>query len=387
MNKKSKLKNPYYLTVLTILTGFVLVFLLYTIIKYEKSIEEDMFKISTSDLFTISQNNALYIKEILKDSDNYIEDIKTKKQLQEDLEKILKNLITENIQYSYLLYKDKNDVFRFLVDASPLHEKAMLNQKFDVASIKWFELYKTKVPVIVKHTLLQELSISYLVPILRQNNVELILVVDFSIHKVEKINKILDMIKNGLYLILIIIVIFFIVFITQIIRYKNMRKSSFTDKLTNLYNRNYLQEIQDEINLDEYIIAALDIDYFKNINDTYGHDVGDMILKEIGNILLHTIRLDEDIVVRYGGEEFLIFIKTKPQNTQISLNVIERIFENIKVHKMYINDEDYINITVSIGINIAPNQSKNFLEAFKFADLALYEAKNSGRDSIKIYGE
>ena len=164
-----------------------------------------------------------------------------------------------------------------------------------------------------------------------------------------------------------------------------MKKSSFVDKLTNTYNRNYLHETQDTINLDEFIIAALDIDYFKNVNDTYGHDVGDIILREVGNILLHTIRVEEDFVVRYGGEEFVILIKTKTENKEISLNVIRRIFENIKEHKMFINSEDYIYITVSIGINIFPSQSRNFLEAFKLADLALYEAKNNGRDQIKIY--
>ena len=81
------------------------------------------------------------------------------------------------------------------------------------------------------------------------------------------------------------------------------------------------------------------------------------------------------------------FIKNKLEHSDTSLSVIQRVFTNIKEYKMFINEEDYIYITVSIGINKTPSKSKNFLEAFKLADLALYEAKESGRDTIRIYGE
>lgn len=378
-------KNSYYFSISMLILASFLLFLLYLIFEYEKNIEKDMFKIATNDVLHITQNKAKYIKTILKDSKNYILDIKNDILLREKLEFQLKNLITTNIKYAYLLYKDKNDIFRFLVDGSPFDEKAMLNQKFDITSDKWFELYKTKQAIIIKHTLIKKLSLSYLVPILNKDQVELILVIDFSIDKLEKINQIMTMMKSGLYFILTIIFISFIAFITQLIRYKNVKKLSYIDKLTNVYNRNYLHEIQDNINLDDYIIAALDIDHFKDVNDTYGHDVGDIILKEVGNVLLHTVRLNEDIVIRYGGEEFVIFIKTTQDNSSVSLNVIQRVFTNIKEQKMFINDEDYIHITVSIGINTTPNRSKNFLEAFKLADEALYEAKQSGRDTIKTY--
>jgi diguanylate cyclase (GGDEF)-like protein len=382
---KTFFKNSSYLMISMFVIVSFLLFLLYLIFEYEKNIEQDMFNIATSDVLHITDNKAEYIRTILTDSKNYVQDIKSDAHLQQILETQLKNLITPNIKYSYLLYKDTHDVFRFLVDGSPIEEKAMINQKFDITSDKWYELYETKKPVIIKHTFVQKLSLSYLVPILYKERVQLILVIDFSINKLEKINQIITMMKSGLFFILSIIIIFIIIFTSQLIRYKNMKKLSYMDKLTNIYNRNYLQEIQDEINLDEYIIAALDIDHFKNVNDQYGHDVGDIILREVGNVLLHTIRDEEDILIRYGGEEFVIFIKTKSGNENISLNVIERIFENIKMHKIIINEQDYIFITISIGINTAPNESKNFLEAFKLADIALYEAKASGRNTIKIY--
>jgi len=382
---KNFFKNPYYLIgVLFVIISF-LVFLLYIIFQYEKNIEKDMFTIATTDVLHITQNKADHITKILRYSDDYIDDIKNDTYLQKRLEMQLQNLITPNIKYAYLLYKDRKNTFRFLVDGS--EEKAMIDQKFDITSDKWFELYETKLPVIINHTYLQKLSLSYLVPILYKEEVKLVLVIDFSIDKLQKINEIIIMMKSGLFFILGIVFLLFIVFLIQFIRYKRMKKQSFTDRLTNVYNRNYLHEIEDTVNLDEYMIAALDIDYFKNVNDTYGHDVGDIILREVGNILLHTIRVEEDIVVRYGGEEFVIFIKNKSENSDISLSVIQRVFSNIKEHKMFINEEDYIYITVSIGVNRTPNNSNNFLEAFKLADIALYEAKESGRDAVKIYGQ
>lgn len=383
------LKNSYYFTIIIFTLACFLIFLLFLVFEYEKQIEQDMFKVATSDVLQITNNKAEHIKKMLKkhtSSDNYIKNIKKNTLLQQKLEQHLKNLITENIKYSYLLYKDKNNIFRFLVDASPIGEKAFVNQKFDITNDKWFEIYISKQPIIIKHTVLKQLSLSYLVPILNEkDDVKLILVIDFAIDKLENINKIISMMKSGLYFILTIIVIFFIVFIIQLLRYKSVKKLSFTDKLTNVHNRNYLQEIEDKVKLEQYVLAVLDIDYFKNVNDTYGHSVGDLILKEVGGLLLNTIRTKDDIIVRYGGEEFIIFIKKDKDNTSMPLNVIERIFRLIKEKKMFINEKDYINITVSIGINLKPNQSKSFLEAFELADKALYEAKQSGRDTIKIY--
>ncbi len=382
MTYKKTLFRPYYLLVIALV---MVSFFLFVILKYEKTIEENIFKIATNDVLHISRNYALYIKDNLKTDNRYFDQIKTDKKLREDLEKNIKNLITNNIKYIYLLYKDKNGVFRFLVDGSPENEKSMLNQKFDVTNKKWYELYTKKEPILIKHTVLQKLSITYLVPILRNDNVELVLAVDFSIETIKEIDEIIALMKNGLIFFLAFILISLVILIVQYIKYRTIKRTSYIDKLTNLYNRNYLQEIEGKIKLDGYVIALLDIDYFKNINDTYGHGIGDIVLKELGTVLLSTIRIDEDIVVRYGGEEFIVFIKRKSIDSEIPFKVIDRIFENIRSYKMYVNDEKYINITVSIGVNKSPEESKNFLEAFKIADLALYEAKESGRDNIKIH--
>ena len=387
MSRKPFFKNPFYILVPIVVISTILLFLLFVTMKLEKSIETKIFEISTSDVFSITHNSATYIESLFKDPTNYVEDIKNNNFIQQKIEANLKTLLTPHIKYAYLLYRDSRGVFRFLSDASTLDEKAALDQKLDVDSPEWLQIYVEKKPLIIRHSLLHQLSISYLVPILNQGNVELILAIDFSIHKIEEINQIIHTIKSGIVGAMCIIFGILIFVIIQTRRFSAVRKSAFIDKLTSVYNRNYLHKYEDFINLDDYIIATLDIDFFKKINDTYGHDIGDQVLKQIASTILLTIRHKDDIVIRYGGEEFLILTKTRRDGYLTALNVIERIFYAIQENKFFISKEVSIQVTVSIGVNSVPHKSRTFQEAFKLADIALYNAKTKGRNRIEIYDE
>ncbi|WP_263832021.1 bifunctional diguanylate cyclase/phosphodiesterase [Sulfurospirillum oryzae] len=387
MSKKNFFKNPFYFIIPIIAITSILAFLLISTIKLEESIEKKIFEISTSDVFAIMHNSASSIQMLLKESKNYEENIKSNTFLQQKIEENLKLLITPNIKYAYLLYRDDRGVFRFLADASRYDEKALVDQKFDVDSPEWLQIYTKKEALFIRHTMLHQLSISYLIPIMHQDEVKLVLAIDFSIQKIEEINKIIHVMQNGILAVMIVVLIILLFTIIQAIRFRAVKKTAFIDKLTNVYNRNYLQKHEDFINLNDYILATLDIDYFKKVNDTYGHDVGDKILKQVANVILLTIRHQDDIVIRYGGEEFLILAKTRRDDHISALNVIERIFHTIQENRFYISAEESIKITVSIGINLVPYKSRTFSEAFKLADIALYNAKNKGRDTIELYDE
>lgn len=387
MRSKPFIKKPSQIIFLTILVSGVLGLLLYGTIKLEDKIEKKMLDISTFDVVSIAKNNAREIERYFKDSNDYVQDIKEKESLVKIIESNLRTLLTKNIKYAYLLYRDDKGVFRFLVDASAPEEKAFFNQKFDVDDKKWLEIYEKKEAQIIRHDFLHELSITYLVPIFYKDEVEMILSIDFSIKKVKDINKIIELMKNGILGIMLITFLFLIILIIQTIKFAAVKKTAYIDKLTSVYNRNYLQELEDFVNLDDYILATLDIDHFKKVNDTYGHAIGDEILMQVANTILNTIRAKDDIVIRYGGEEFVILAKVTRDEHISALNVIERIFTNIQDKKFYINKKDYIDITISMGINLVPQKSKNFSDAFKLADIALYNAKNKGRNTIEIYDE
>jgi len=167
-----------------------------------------------------------------------------------------------------------------------------------------------------------------------------------------------------------------------------LKKQSIKDALTGLYNRRYLEEILPKIlasakrKKTKIGFLMIDIDYFKKVNDTYGHDAGDSVLKGVSNIVLNTIR-ESDIAVRFGGEEFLVIL-TDLQNKEDLLKVAEKIRKIIENSKFTTN-KAIIKKTVSIGAALYPEMCNKEWECIKYADLALYNAKNNGRNKVKIF--
>lgn len=140
--------------------------------------------------------------------------------------------------------------------------------------------------------------------------------------------------------------------------------------------------------LDDYIgvfsCAMLDIDFFKKVNDTYGHLMGDVVLQKLGKILSMEGNLRKnDIYGRYGGEEFLIlFPNTSVRN---SIYAVERITEKIKLEKFVTIEGDRFSITISTGISQFKKGDKDINDIIHRADKALYYAKHHGRDRIVVF--
>ena len=152
---------------------------------------------------------------------------------------------------------------------------------------------------------------------------------------------------------------------------KKILKSSQLDKLTGVYNRNFLENNFEEIfNLYEHkSIAMLDIDHFKKINDTYGHQIGDEILKYFASIIKNNIR-KTDMVIRYGGEEFIVFLPDSyKEEALIVLHKIKKLLKPCKD----------INFTFSAGV---ADEGETLAEMIKLADERLYRAKKEGRNRI-----
>ena len=163
-----------------------------------------------------------------------------------------------------------------------------------------------------------------------------------------------------------------------------LRQKNLTDSLTGLYNRKYLDEIvEKQLNLDMkngvvYAIMFLDIDYFKMVNDTYGHDVGDDILRKLAITMKKSISSNE-ILIRYGGEEFLILMKNATQESAKELaNKINADFSKI----IFNYGGDSFSKTVSIGYSFFPTDTDQFWKCIKYADISLYEAKDTGRNKV-----
>lgn len=157
------------------------------------------------------------------------------------------------------------------------------------------------------------------------------------------------------------------------------------DELTKCYNRRYINEklpidIESaKANKLPLSIAMIDIDYFKLINDKYGHLLGDLVLKDITNVIKNNIRGKSDWIARYGGEEFLILFNDTSKEDAYNLSKrIKSVVEN----SIFKYDDIEINITISIGIASLTSEIDDMDKLIRKADEKLYKAKRSGRNYI-----
>ena len=155
------------------------------------------------------------------------------------------------------------------------------------------------------------------------------------------------------------------------------------DYLTGLYNRRYffdaMSEYENEIadGGEKFAVAMIDIDHFKQINDTYGHEIGDKIIVALSEIL-RTSTSHRDIVARFGGEEFCMVLKNI--NRYSALDIFERIRQEIEHFSFSIDKENFIKFTISIGAVV--HTGEELEETINNADMMLYKAKNSGRNQV-----
>jgi diguanylate cyclase (GGDEF)-like protein len=182
---------------------------------------------------------------------------------------------------------------------------------------------------------------------------------------------------------LLFIMIIINIFIINIIKLKNVaEKKAITDKLTGLFNRSIIDTlIQVEIerakrNNKPISILLFDIDHFKKINDTYGHDKGDYALKTIAEIARRTLR-KSDYIIRWGGEEFLVILP------ETDLDGATKVAEKIRSNIENYNFKDIGKVTVSIGVTTL-QIGEPLDNAIKRADEALYAAKNKGRNRVEV---
>ena len=163
----------------------------------------------------------------------------------------------------------------------------------------------------------------------------------------------------------------------------NKEQQANTDVLTHLPNRRFVDAVffpTSKINANDrfpMVLIMADVDHFKSFNDTYGHQVGDMILEQLARTMERCIRSD-DIVARVGGEEFLLLFSNT--GYELGLKIAEKIRKEVGVMKL-MHEQQALNVTISFGVAIAQNH--NEIESkLKEADVKLYHAKEAGRNCI-----
>ena len=166
-------------------------------------------------------------------------------------------------------------------------------------------------------------------------------------------------------------------------------EQSITDGMTKLFIHRYFQiRLEEELNRagrygSKLSLIMFDVDHFKSFNDTYGHQIGDIVLKEVAKTIKDTVRRDVDIAARYGGEEFAVIL---PETTSEEAMILaERLRTCISDKKIPGPEGEILSVNVSLGVSEFPVHASNRMALIKCADLALYYAKEHGRNKTIVY--
>jgi diguanylate cyclase (GGDEF)-like protein len=171
--------------------------------------------------------------------------------------------------------------------------------------------------------------------------------------------------------------------LARVYSYQAAESEARTDQLTQLPNRRYFDEYctlmsSRRRSSDRVAIVAIDVDHFKLLNDTYGHQAGDQVLRSIGNAIQASVR-EDDVPARYGGEEFVVLLRNPAAG--VALEIGERIRQNVRemdLAETGVTDR----VTVSVGVASGQEAGETIDEILERADRALYAAKRTGRDRV-----
>jgi diguanylate cyclase (GGDEF)-like protein len=170
---------------------------------------------------------------------------------------------------------------------------------------------------------------------------------------------------------------------------EGLLRFAFTDYLTGLRTRGYFEQQLDlEVKRSDrkgepFSLLMVDIDHFKTLNDTFGHHIGDQVLRQVTAILVKDMR-EVDTVARYGGEEFVIILPETMEQEAVS--VAQRLRKAVQVSEFHIGElQGHKRLTISIGIAVYGRDAKARQKLIEFADAALYAAKSRGRNQVLTY--
>lgn len=192
-----------------------------------------------------------------------------------------------------------------------------------------------------------------------------------------------------------LLIVLSIVLLFIIRRWDEAEKAKFEymsthDALTDVYNRNAFDSIvqkylDEEGKSENGALIFLDIDYFKKINDNYGHDIGDRALVVLAGLLKEQFEKDS-IIARYGGDEFVVMVKNLSSHKNLEKR-LERLKRTMREAQVLDHQDPDFQFHYSAGIVSFPDQGEKFTELVKYADVALYEVKQKGRNGYGWYRE
>ena len=366
--------------IILVVIVFAVAFVAYT--EYKNTLKETTNELNERIIKfhfeTFNELSKIYLKDT---QEQFIEEVKNNKELRSTFEDMLRLIKISTIQNLFVITRDSDQNYYFLLDSDTNPQtRASLLEPFNPLDDFWDSCYELQKPQVFHQKNSKDLWITIAYPIVENGHTVALIGADISQNLDVNIQTKLQNFSDFFLWIVVLSILWFTTLYISTLYFKRKVDEGYIDPLTNAYNRTYLYEILIKKLAREYQLFMIDIDFFKKVNDTYGHDAGDFVLREVARRLGKLIR-DEDSLIRYGGEEFLIY--TTQLNAQQCGKFAERLRENVKAEPIiYKNIE--CSVTISIGCNPYGSKNEVFEDVLKKADEALYMAKVSGRDCVKV---
>ncbi len=302
--------------------------------------------------------------------------------MRDGLNEVLNTFLTEEYKYIFLLRKDDKGHYRFLLDGS-IEDPVEYNTIFFPKSKLFDSVYMTQEPQIIEQKEgVEHVWLSLLHPIVTEGKTQALLVLDLS----EVYGEYLSDFNSPLVYIVTLIQLFllgsffFLVYFAY--QYHTLRKSILYDSVTSMYTKVYLQEFFDVEKVDRYNAMLIDIDEFKQINEKYGHEAGDTVLKLFSKEML-TLLPKKGRIIRLWGSEFLIIVRKESSDLE---ELAEKLFTSL-TEKRYLIDNETISLTLSMSAIVIPKETVSIQNIQRILDEKLLEIKSKGKNGLGIIGK
>lgn len=340
-------------------------------------------KLKKEEINKAEQYASKIAQLIQRRTENNIEPVLTNNpQKREELNESLQAFLTNQYQYIFVLNKDTKGNYRFLLDGSEEEPEGYKTIFFPQSKL-FDRVYLTqKMQIIEQHEGVEQVWLSLVYPIVNENKTEALLVLDLSESYGEHLNNFNSPLMTVVWMMQLFLIISLHVLIFLAYRYYKIRKELIIDDLTSVYKKQYLQEFFEKNRIYNYHVMLLDIDEFKEINQKFGYESGDIVLKAFTETLSSALPSDA-IIVRIGGAEFLI---VSPKEESIVEEQAQNVFDVLKEKKYLIGNEVQY-LTVSMSAMSVPKEITLIQSIERLLDEKLLEVKSKGKNDLAILSD
>jgi len=346
---------------------------------YEERLKNLLLSQTVSSVENASSN---ILNRMLETYTDFVADNYNSLKVRRENEYKISDLLNDDISSVYVLYLDDKGLF-YLLDVSR-EERGELGERFEPIQENLFleSEEKRETKTFVQPTI-DALGFTLIKPIVQHNKTIGFLVLDYKESSLATLSSLLNVsVRTLLYAIFFTLFVLFI-FIFYMIRTQYIKYSIYFNPLTNTFNRLYLTDNYEKIDFKSYYVALVDVDFFKRINNLYGHKRGDKILISIIRRITILLR-EEDIFIEYGGEEFLLLISKSEMEEDGFKNLLENIRALVESTHFRIKNHRF-SLTISMGALIDTEQEKSLEDVIHKSDTALYRSKHAGRNRVSYF--